>query len=65
MLADLRTPLAGFGAVLFIASDAMIAISTFRHPFPYSEPLIWITYYLAQFLILRGVEHRHSREQRT
>ena len=33
MLADLGTPLAGFGAVLFIASDAMIALSKFRHPF--------------------------------
>jgi uncharacterized membrane protein YhhN len=33
MLADLGMPLAGFGAILFIASDAMIAISKFRHPF--------------------------------
>lgn len=63
MLADLGTPLAGWGALLFIASDAMIAISKFRHPFPYSEPLIWITYYSAQFLILRGVERRHSQGQ--
>ena len=65
MLADLGTPLAGCGALMFIASDAMIAISKFRHPFSYGEQLIWITYYLAQFLILRGVERRHSREQRT
>jgi len=65
MLADLGTPLAGFGALLFITSDAMIAISKFRHPFSHSERLIWITYYVAQFLILRGVDHRHSREQRT
>ena len=43
----------------------MIAISKFRHPFPYSEPLIWITYYSAQFLILRGVEFGRSREQPT
>jgi uncharacterized membrane protein YhhN len=58
MLADLGTPLAGFGALLFIASDAMIAISKFRGPFPGNEQLIWITYYAAQFLILRGVERR-------
>ncbi|MBZ5651315.1 MAG: lysoplasmalogenase [Acidobacteriia bacterium] len=65
MLADLGTPLAGFGVLLFIASDAMIAINMFRGPFPGSEQLIWITYYSAQFLILRGVERRHSRKQRT
>lgn len=65
MLADLGTPLAGFGAVLFIASDAMIAISKFRNPFPYSEQLVWITYYAAQFFILRAVECHHSRNQRT
>src|ERR1017187_9184507 len=63
MLADLGTPRAGFGALLFIASDAMIAINRFRGPFPGNEPLIWITYYSAQFLILRGVERRHSRKQ--
>ncbi|MBZ5689941.1 MAG: lysoplasmalogenase, partial [Acidobacteriia bacterium] len=33
ILADLGTPLAGFGALLFIASDAMIAISKFRGSF--------------------------------
>jgi uncharacterized membrane protein YhhN len=50
---------------LFIASDAMIAISKFRVPFPGNEQLIWITYYSAQFLILRGVERRHNRKQQT
>jgi uncharacterized membrane protein YhhN len=65
MLADLATPLAGVGVLLFIASDAMIAINKFRGPFLGSEQLIWITYYSAQFLILRGVERRHRRKQRT
>ena len=65
MLADLGTPLAGFGALLFIAAVAMIAISKFRHPFPYSQQLVWITYCAAQFFILRAVECRHSRDQRT
>jgi uncharacterized membrane protein YhhN len=58
MLADLGTPLAGFGALLFIASDAMIAISKFHGPFPGAEQFIWITYYLAQVLIVSGVAHR-------
>ena len=56
MLADLGTPLAAFGALLFIASDAMIAIAKFRGPFPGNGQLIWITYYAAQVLILRGVD---------
>jgi uncharacterized membrane protein YhhN len=58
MLADLGNPLAAVGALLFIASDAMLAISKFRGPFPGHEPLIWITYYAAQLLILCGVELR-------
>jgi uncharacterized membrane protein YhhN len=62
VLADLGTPLAGIGALLFIASDAMIAINKFHGPFPGAEPLIWISYYLAQVLILCGVARRHRRE---
>jgi uncharacterized membrane protein YhhN len=60
MLADLGNPLAGLGALLFIASDAMLAISKFRGPFAGNAQLIWITYYSAQFLILLGVKHRQS-----
>ena len=63
LLADLGTPLAGFGALLFIASDAMIAISKFRGSFLGNEQLIWITYYSAQLLILGGVQRRNSGNQ--
>jgi uncharacterized membrane protein YhhN len=55
MLADLGSPLAVFGALSFIASDAVLAISKFRGPFPGHGPLIWITYYTAQLLISLGV----------
>jgi len=65
MLADLGTPLAGFAEVLFIASDAITAISKFRHPIPYSQQRVWITCHAAQFFILRAVECRHRRDQRT
>jgi len=61
MLAELGSPLAAFGALSFIASDAMLAISKFRGPFPGHESLIWITYYAAQLLIFRGVE-RHRQK---
>jgi hypothetical protein len=43
----------------------MLAISKFRGRFPGHEPLIWITYYAAQLLILLGVARRSGRQQRT
>ncbi len=58
MLAELGTPLAAIGALFFVASDAMLAISKFHGPFPGEGPLIWITYYLAQLLIFLGVARR-------
>jgi len=64
MLADLGSPLAAIGALSF-SSDAMLAVNKFRQPFPRSEPLIWITYYLAQFLIVRGVEGHRRLVHRT
>ena len=63
MLADLGNPLASFGALLFISSDAMLAIAKFRGPFPGHNQLIWITYYAAQCLILLGIGRRRNREQ--
>ncbi|HVP56188.1 MAG TPA: lysoplasmalogenase [Candidatus Eisenbacteria bacterium] len=54
-LAELGNPLAAVGALFFVASDAMLAIAKFRQPFLGSATLIWIAYYLAQFLILLGV----------
>jgi len=63
LLADLVTPVAAFGALLFIASDAMIAIDKFHGHIPGGNQLIWITYYSAQLLILLGVESNHRRLQ--
>lgn len=63
MLADLGSPKACFGALLFISSDAMLAIGKFRGPFPGQDQFIWITYYAAQVLILLGVAHHQTREQ--
>ena len=42
------------GALFFIASDSMLAIEEFRDPFPASDYLVMITYYLAIFLIAYG-----------
>jgi uncharacterized membrane protein YhhN len=44
-----------FGALSFVASDTMLALSIFGHPFTRSHILVWITYYAAQALITTGV----------
>jgi uncharacterized membrane protein YhhN len=61
MLARLGNPWAAIGALFFVASDAMLAISKFHGPFPGKGPLIWITYYLAQLLIFLGVERQTGK----
>lgn len=55
------TPLVAAGAALFVASDSMIGIVTFKGTFAGSGPLIWSTYYLAQAAITAGWL-RHAAE---
>ena len=43
------------GALLFISSDAMIAINKFMSPIIQARLLIMATYIAAQFLIVRGI----------
>jgi uncharacterized membrane protein YhhN len=45
------------GAILFLASDSMIAISRFGHEFHLSRVLIIVSYFLAQLLIINGMLH--------
>jgi uncharacterized membrane protein YhhN len=55
LFAGLRTdvsPMLMLGALTFMVSDAMIAVSKFLQPFPGAKYGIMITYYLAQFLIV-------------
>lgn len=48
------------GAVLFIFSDALIAINKFHTPFNMASLLIMITYIAAQYLIITGLlKHVH------
>jgi len=48
------------GAVLFIFSDALIAINKFHTPFNSASLLIMITYIVAQYLIITGLlKHVH------
>jgi uncharacterized membrane protein YhhN len=43
------------GAILFVLSDSLIAISRFVQPFPLSGIAIMLTYAAGQFLIIKGV----------
>jgi len=52
------------GALLFIMSDSMIAISRFSHPLVQSSLLIMATYIAAQLLIVKGLlAHEQSIEE--
>lgn len=43
------------GAILFVASDSLIALGKFLWTAPWVSPAIWITYALAQLLIVHGL----------
>lgn len=55
MLAGFPTWLVVAGALLFMASDSILAVNKFRVALPAAGYLIWGTYYAAQTLILLGV----------
>ena len=59
-LAEFRAWWVVAGAALFMLSDAMIAVGKFLSPLPYSDYVIWATYYAAQLCIALGF----IREQR-
>ena len=48
VLAPFVSQLIGFGAVLFLISDSLLALNQFRQAVPFAPYLIWATYYLAQ-----------------
>lgn len=43
------------GAILFVASDSMLAINKFLHPFSSAGVMVMLTYCVAQLLIVEGV----------
>ena len=44
-----------FGALLFMLSDSLIAITRFGFPIPFSQTWIMLTYMAAQYLIVAGM----------
>jgi uncharacterized membrane protein YhhN len=43
------------GAILFVISDSVIAVTRFGHPFMHSGIAVMTTYVVAQFLIVSGI----------
>lgn len=52
--AGFSTQQVALGAVLFMISDSIIAIEKFKMDVPWSDYLIWATYYLGQYGIAFG-----------
>lgn len=48
-------PRLGIGALLFVFSDAVIAVDKFRGAVPWRGPIIWGTYYLGQVLLVSSL----------
>lgn len=44
------------GAMIFVVSDSILAVNKFHTPVIHSGVLIMLTYYVAQFCIVRGVQ---------
>lgn len=49
-----------FGVVLFLISDAVLAISKFGGAIPFQDIIIMCTYMTAQYLIVRGMVAAHE-----
>jgi uncharacterized membrane protein YhhN len=49
------TLLAAAGSVLFVISDAALALNRFRRPFPSAQLLVLSTYWAAQWLIAMSI----------
>ena len=48
-------PLLGVGALLFVFSDAVIAVDKFRVAVPWRGPVIWSAYYAGQVLLVSSL----------
>nr|WP_042354145.1 lysoplasmalogenase [Bacillus rubiinfantis] len=56
---------ASAGSILFVISDSILAWNMFVSPITYSDTLIMVTYYTAQFLIAHSLRSFHSVSTRT
>lgn len=55
VIGDVKSMLAAFGALLFMASDSILAINKFRYSFRAAHIFLLMTYFIAQWLIALSV----------
>ncbi len=58
---DTTTSTVRIGALLYLVSDTLLSWNAFVKPLPTEIPVVWITYFLGQMLIIAGMLRRHSR----
>jgi uncharacterized membrane protein YhhN len=63
LLAGFQSWTVPLGALLFMLSDSLIAVSKFKHPIRYDNYLIWCTYYAGQVCIAIGFLRYRERQQ--
>ncbi len=54
-----------FGAIMFVISDSLIAINKFIFPIDFAHALIMVTYYTAQWFLIKGFIIRADTQKRT
>ncbi len=55
LLVPATTPWIAAGALLFMGSDALIAVARFGTPFGGIHHIIWASYYVGQFFLMVGI----------
>ncbi|WP_027671669.1 lysoplasmalogenase [Rheinheimera baltica] len=50
------------GGLVFISSDALLGLNKFYQPIPEADSLIMLTYYLAQYALIRGFMRRQENK---
>jgi uncharacterized membrane protein YhhN len=63
VLAGFSRPGIVWGAMLFLASDSLLAVNKFKTAVPYRAYLVWATYYLGQYSIAIGFLNEKRRRK--
>lgn len=58
---DFTTTIVRFGALLYLVSDTLLSWNAFVNPLPTGFPVVWITYFGGQMMIIVGMLRRHGR----
>lgn len=60
ILSQFNTIILVIGILSFIISDSILAVQKFKHNFKLADQFIWVSYYLAQLLIISNLYILHN-----